>query len=88
MKPHFHIPLQILLALLCMASSACAAPAAVQPCWKLDFAAGRPRMNWWSIDRTNNTCALDYVTNTATGGQSLQFAWNSKGIKYEGTVGI
>ena len=64
---------------LCMASSACAVPAAVQPCWKLDFASGRPHMNWWSIDRTNNTCSLDYVTDAATGGQALQFDWNSKG---------
>ena len=49
-----------------------------EPCWKLDFTNSRPSMNWWSIDRTNNTCTLDYVSDGAD-GQSLQFDWNSKG---------
>ena len=47
--------------------------------WALDFADGRPPMNWWSDYKHDNTCALTWVTNAATGRQSLEVSWDGKG---------
>ena len=63
----------------CLIACACAAAACAGAEWNLDFTSSRPPMNWWSPAKQDNTCALAWTTNAATGRQSLEAYWDGKG---------
>ena len=63
----------------CLIACAYAAATCAGAEWKLDFTSSRPPMNWWSPAKQDNTCALAWTTNAATGRQSLEAYWDGKG---------